>query len=104
MKYIHEFTVWNTQGIDTYSQPSWSAPIHVRGREEKKVTLFLNAQGREERGSSRIYLETDVARLGGHVVRGTSDSSTPTALSKEIKDARAIPNLRGTREEYRVVV
>jgi hypothetical protein len=104
MKYIHNFTVWNPQGVDAYGQPSWSAPIHVRGREEQIETVFLNPQGREERGSSRIYLESDVAKVAGHIVRETSASTTPIATSKEIRNRREVPNLRGTRIEYRVIV
>lgn len=103
-KFIHRVTIWKSEGLDMYGQPSWSAPVVVKARWEDVQTLYLNANGREERGNSRVYLEKDAAKIGDHIYLGVSQSVTPEPESQEVRSRRSISNLGGTRHEHRVIV
>lgn len=104
MKNIHDFTVWKVDSIDINGQPSYDGPFHFKGRFEKRQVVFLNTDGRETRGNSVIYTEDTNASIADEIYVGISNETSPVKGSFEIKDYRAIPNLRGTRTEYRIIV
>lgn len=103
-KYPHRITVWRKTAVDRYGVPTWEGPFYVNTRWEDKQTLYLNLEGREVRGDSNIYVEEDIVRIGDHVSLGVFTGSTPNDVSKEVRNRRAISNLRGTRTEVRVIV
>lgn len=102
--WIHKVTVWKSMGIDRYSQPKWSEPIVTDARWEDTSRIFLNAEGREMRSNSTVYLKEDIAVPGDMIIKGVSTSQSPDPESKEVKSRRETPDLRGTEVEYRVLV
>lgn len=104
LKATQEFTYWKKSGVDIHGQPGWDGPHYFRGRFEVTQTVFLNVDGRETRGDATIYSEKTNAQLGDVVFVGRSSSETPENTAREIRSYRAIPNLRGTRTEYRLIL
>ena len=98
------FTIWQIDGLDINSQPSYIGPITIKGRHEQKASVFLNADGRETRGNSTVYTEDSGARLADLIFVGESVSATPAPGSQEIKDLQVISNLSGTRTEYKIII
>lgn len=84
--------------------PTYATPVSTKARWEDVQSLYLNSEGREVRGNSRIYLEKDIAEVGDQIYLGESVEASPPNGSKEIRNKRSISNLRGTRTEHRVIV
>lgn len=104
IKHNHKMTYWLVGALDQYNQPTWGTPVTVDVRWEDSQRLFITEDGREARGKSTVYMPQGYVYLGDYVALGTFVSASPDVDAFEVRDARSISNLRGTRTEYRVIV
>jgi hypothetical protein len=100
MKFLSKGLLWKKGPPDIYGQPTYGKPIVIQHRWEQKNGVFITREGRTQGYSSRIYIDV-YADAGDRIAKRVTDSIDN---SYEIKDARAISNVSGSKTEYRVVL
>ena len=103
MRFIHNVTVWRNEGVDFQGAPDFSGPVSARARWEDRSSVFIDADGKQNRSESTIYVDKEFKR-GDFIVFGKSTDSSPPAEAREIKDVRNMPNLSGTKVERRLLL
>ena len=97
-------TIWKAGDLDIYGQPTWSDPIHVMVRWEEGDRGYITTMGVEERGRNTIFFEGDgTLEIGDYIARGHLTEVSPVKGSWAIKQTRRIPNLTGTKIEWRAI-
>lgn len=103
-KHTQEFTAWRKEGVDRFNQPAWDGPHQGYCRWEDNQRLFYTEDGKERRSQSLVYLSEDFLDIGDFVVLGHHSDDKPVSGAVEVQRPRRIPNLRGTKFEYRYYV
>ena len=100
-----DITYWEIAGVDNFGDPSFSAPVTLKAKWEDRTELFIDADGRETRSRSVVYVDTDLV-IGGYLFRGTSSASDPLTVNNTflIKDYRKISDFENTTHERRAML
>jgi len=98
-------TLWTRDSVDSYGDPTFSAPVSILVRWEQKTELFVNVRGEEKRSNSVVFLDRDVA-VGDFLLLGTSTAADPTSVqnAQQVQDFRKIPSLDGSKYERRAIL
>lgn len=96
-------TYWGAPTIDRYGDYSYPAPVQIACRWEDNNEKVTDADGNEFVSRSVVYPEQDLAR-GGWLYLGTSVEADPHDQegAYEVRQVRAIPDLRGKLVEYKI--
>lgn len=88
-------TYWAAPVLDGFGGYTWSAPVQIKGRWEKRNELVKNPIGEDVISKGIVYVNTDVD-TGGYLYEGTSAEANPTLVTgaEEIISFEKIPNLR----------
>jgi len=99
-------TYWAPSGVDNFGDPSFASPDStIKAKWEDRTELFIDAEGRETRSMSVVYVDTDLI-TGGYLFRGNSNSSDPLTVTNAfmIKDVRKISDFENTTHERKVML
>lgn len=103
-KHPHTITYWVKTTVDRYGNPSWDGPNTAKVRWEDGARLVLTNTGREVKGRSTIYAQSDILNIGDQVYLGTSEELSPVSGSFEVLSREMISNLRGTKTVHSYVL
>lgn len=106
MSYKHrdKITYWIKTDPDRYGNPNWDGPYFANVRWEDSARLVLTNTGREVKGRSTIYCQSDFLNIGDQVYLGTSTELKPVVGSFEVLQFEKISNLRGTKTTYSYIL
>jgi len=98
-------TYWEPTEVDNFGDPSFAAPVGVKAKWEDRTELFINAEGREERSHSVVYVDTDLLK-GGFLLRDTSTVTDPLSVTGAfmIKDVRKISDFENVVHERKIML
>jgi len=98
-------TYWAPSGVDNFGDPSFAAPVTIKSKWEDRTELFIDAEGRETRSKSVVYVDTDLI-TGGYLFRGNSSVTDPLSVSDTfmIKDYRKISDFENVTHERRAML
>ena len=96
-----DITHWAQGAPDGYGGNSYSAPVVLKGRWEKRTDLVVSPNGENITSKARIFLDKEIG-LGDYLYLGSSTVSDPRTVSGayEVLQVRKIPSVDGTRFEY----
>lgn len=77
----------------------------MKSKWEDRTELFIDAEGREQRSKSVVYVDTDLI-TGGYLFRGSSSVSDPLSVigAFMIKDYRKISDFEVETHERRAML
>lgn len=106
MSYKHPDTItyWLKTDPDRFGNPNWSSPSTAKVRWEDGARLVLTNTGREIKGSSTIFTQSDFLNIGDQIYLGKSTENSPVVGSFEILQKEIIKNLRGTKVIYSYIL
>jgi len=98
-------TYWAPSGVDNFGDPSFAAPVTIKAKWEDRAELFIDAEGRETRSKSVVYVDTDLL-TGGYLFRGNSSVANPLSVDNAfmIKDVRKISDFENVVHERKVML
>lgn len=103
-KYPTIVTYWIKSTVDRFGSPTWIGPKKAKVRWEDGQRIFLTNTGRELKGRSTIYTESDFMNPGDHVYKGSSNSTKPIVGAFEILAEEHVPSLRGNKTTHSYVL
>ena len=98
-------TYWAPSGVDNFGDSSFATPTTVKAKWEDRTEIFIDAEGREQRSKSVIYVDTDLLN-GGYLFRGPSSTADPLSVTGAfmIKDFRKISDFEVETHERRAML
>ena len=99
-------TYWAPSGTNNFGDPSFASPDNtIKAKWEDRAELFIDAEGRETRSRSVVYVDTDLL-TGGYLFRGNSSVANPLSVDNAfmIKDVRKISDFEVTTHERKVML
>jgi len=105
-RYLNQTLVyWSFSARDGYGGATFSAPVEINGRQEKKSKMYTTSAGQKIESSHVTYLEQDVAEndwlfLGALTdIASAIDETNPINVTGalEVKAFSKIPTLRADK-------
>lgn len=101
----HTITIWTrSDTTDIHGRAVYTVDTDTC-RYEESSRLYVNEFGQNVRANSIIYSVRDILKKGQLVIRGDFSSTlVPVDGAYEVKQRRAVTNLRGTKTEFRYIL
>lgn len=98
-------TLWARSAVNAAGDPSWGDPASIAVRWEKRSAVVQNAKGEEKKGSSIVWVGTEVSE-GDMLLLGTSAVADPNTVTgaKRVLGFEETPSVDGTLMERQAVV
>ena len=97
-RYTQIATYWAPSTYDAYGDPSFSAPVSMLVRWEKKRELYIGDKGNQLKSNSIVYVQIDVL-TDGYLLLGASVAADPKGVTDAylIRGVDKIPSINGDK-------
>ena len=80
--YSHDVTWWALAGVSAAGDPTFAAPVPIKGHWREHREIFVAADGSEKVSKSIVHVDRDLAE-GDFILLGLTTNADPFAVSGE---------------------
>ena len=80
--YFDTITWWARTGANQWGDPSFAAPVAIKGEWQQKDEMFVAADGEQLVASSVVHVDRDLS-IGDYIFHGTATWVDPVASGGE---------------------